>query len=132
MREGKQLDQQNTNAAVTQKVKLLEAAGYDKEFVKAALPQILGIGQYKKPADPQEVRRMLFQSRLNDFKFARMKPAEQAALIEQDLQLINGGSSAPANPMSAGMPGGQAAAAPAATKGVVRLDTKTGQILPYQ
>lgn len=132
MREGKQLDNENAGAAVTQKVKMLEAAGYDKEFVKAALPQILGIGQYKKPADPQEVRRMLFQARLSDFNFSRKKPDEQAKIIEQDLQLINGGG--PANPMAGGMPGSapQASAKPVSSKAPMIYDTKTGQMTPYQ
>lgn len=133
MREGKQLDRQNASAAVDNKMALLQKAGYDQEFIKSALPQILGIGQYKKPADPQEVRRMLFQARLSDFNFSRKKPAEQAAQIEQDLQLINGGQQS-ANPMATGLPGGQpqASAQPAANKTPMILDTKTGQMLPYQ
>lgn len=129
LKTGKELDQQNAGAAVTAKVDMLKKAGYDEGFIKEALPQILGIGQYKKPADPQEVRRMLFQARLSDFNFSRKSPQEQAKQIEQDLQLINGGSAAPANPMTAGLPGAQASAGQG--KPMI-YDTKTGQMLPYQ
>lgn len=132
MREGKQLDQQNAGATVTAKVDMLKKAGYDEGFIKGALPQILGIGQFKKPADPQEVRRMLFQARLNDFNFSRKSPQEQARQIEQDLQLINGGNETPSNPMSAGMPSAQSSAAPAGKKTPMIFDTQTGQMLPYQ
>lgn len=127
----KQLDSENSNSAVTQKVKLLESAGYDKEFIKAALPQILGVGQYKKPADPQEVRRMLHQARLNDFNYSRKSPQEQAKQIEQDLQLISGGGGGQSNPLTAGLPGAQASATPAKGSPMI-YDTKTGQMLPYQ
>jgi hypothetical protein len=131
---GKQLDVQNAGAALNNKVEVLKKAGYDEKFIKDALPQILGIGQYKKPADPQETRRMLFQARLSDFNFTRKTPQQQAAQIEQDMQLIGGGSgggSAPANPMSGGLPGGQASAAPASKTPMI-FDTKTGQMIPYQ
>lgn len=127
---GKQLDQQNAGAAVAKKMEMLKSAGYDEGFIKDALPQILGIGQYKKPADPQETRRMLFQARLSDFNFTRKTPQQQAAQIEQDMQLIGGGQGS-SNPMAGGMGGAQAKAAPA--KGAPMIfDTKTGQMVPYQ
>lgn len=130
--EGKRLDAENANKAVAGKVQMLKSAGYDEGFIKAALPQILGIGQYKKPADPQEVRRMLHQARLSDFNYTRKTQQQQAEQIEQDMQLINGGQQAPqqqpANPMAAGLPGGQAGGG-----GTPMIyDTKTGQMLPYQ
>jgi hypothetical protein len=132
---GKQLDVQNAGAALNNKVEVLKKAGYDEKFIKDALPQILGIGQYKKPADPQETRRMLFQARLSDFNFTRKTPQQQAAQIEQDMQLINGGPSAapaaPGNPMSGGLPGAQPSAAPASKTPMI-FDTKTGQMVPYQ
>lgn len=127
--KGKELDAQNANSAVASKVQMLKAAGYDEGFIKGALPQILGIGQFKKPADPQEVRRMLFQARLSDFNFSRKSPKEQAAQIEQDLQLINGGQQ-PANPLSGGLPGTKASTS--APKTPMIYDTKTGQMVPYQ
>lgn len=131
MREGKQLDAQNATSAVANKVQMLKAAGYDDGFIKAALPQILGVGQYKKPADPQEVRRMLHQARLNDFNYTRKNPQQQAAQIEQDMQLIAGDEQAQpqqASPLSAGLPGGQA---PSKSVPMV-FDTKTGKNVPYQ
>jgi hypothetical protein len=146
---GKQLDQANAGATLNSKIATLKANGYDEGFIKAALPQILGIGQYKKPADPQEVRRMLFQARMNsDFSFKGMSPQKQAALIDQDVNTINAGT----NPMSGGLPGGQTAGAPqqwppaqgwspqgqpqASAVPVSNVpmiyDTKTGQMVPYQ
>jgi hypothetical protein len=133
MREGKELDVQNAGATLNNKIEVLKKAGYDEKFIKEALPQILGIGQYKKPADPQETRRMLFQARLSDFNFTRKTPQQQAAQIEQDMQLIGGGSQgpAPSNPMASGLPGTQAQTSPG--KGTPMIfDTKTGQMMPYQ
>jgi hypothetical protein len=132
---GKQLDVKNAGAALDNKIATLKSAGYDENFIKAALPQILGIGQYKKPADPQEVRRMLHQARLADFNYTRKTPQQQSAQIDQDMQLINGGPSAapaaPGNPMSGGLPGAQPSAAPASKTPMI-YDTKTGQMVPYQ
>lgn len=131
---GKQLDVQNAGAALNNKVEVLKKAGYDEKFIKEALPQILGIGQYKKPADPQETRRMLFQARLSDFNFTRKTPQQQAAQIEQDMQLIGGSpqgatpAAASGNPMASGLPGSQAPA----SKTPMIFDTKTGQMIPYQ
>lgn len=132
LKTGKQLDVQSAGAALNNKVEVLKKAGYDEKFIKDALPQILGIGQYKKPADPQETRRMLFQARLSDFNFTRKTPQQQAAQIEQDMQLIGGApGAAPSNPMSGGMPGAQPSAAPASKTPMI-FDTKTGQMVPYQ
>lgn len=75
---------------------------------------------------------MLFQARLSDFNFTRKTPAQQAAQIEQDMQLIGGGQGqAPSNPMAGGLPGTQAQTS--AGKGTPMIfDTKTGQMIPYQ
>jgi hypothetical protein len=116
---GKQLDQQNEGAAITKKMAMLKSAGYDEKFIKDALPQILGIGQYKKPADPQEVRRMLHQARLADFNYTRKTPQQQAAQIEQDMQLIGGGQ----NPMAGGLPGAQGSPRP--SSGAVNYGAKS-------
>lgn len=85
---------------------------------------------YKKGASPEEVRRMLHQKRLGDFSYARMKPEEQAAIIDQDVQTISGGKSQ-GNPMSGGI--GLPAAEGAPAKGTPMVyDSKTGQMVPYK
>lgn len=123
---GKQMDSANKTAAVDAKVAALKKAGYSDAFINDALPAMLGIGEYKKAAAPEEVRRMLHQARLSsDYNYARKSPQEQAAVIEQDMQLINGQQQR-RNPMAVGMQ----SHAPAG-RGPMILDTQTGQLVPY-
>lgn len=123
---GKQMDSANKTAAVDAKVAALKKAGYSDAFINEALPAMLGIGEYKKAAAPEEVRRMLHQARLSsDYNYARKSPQEQAAVIEQDMQLINGPQQR-RNPMA----GGMQSQAPAG-RGPMILDTQTGQLVPY-
>lgn len=128
---GKQIDQANKTAAVDAKANALRKAGYSDDFVKQAMPQLLGLGDYKKAAPPEEVRRMLHQARLSDFNYSRKTPEEQAKVIDQDVQLING---AGANPLSGGLPTpGRKPQASPAPKGVPMIyDSVTGEMKPYK
>lgn len=84
---------------------------------------------YKKGASPEEVRRMLHQKRLSGLSYARMKPEEQAKIIDQDVQTISGGKGG--NPMSGGIALPTAEGAPA--KGAPMIyDSQTGQMVPYK
>lgn len=130
---GKQMEAANKTAAVDAKVAALKKAGYPDAFINEALPAMLGIGEYKKAAAPEEVRRMLHQARLSaDYNYSRKTPQEQAAIIEQDMQLINGPAQERRNPMSGGIPAQQGGARPAPGRGPMILDTQTGQMVPYQ
>lgn len=124
-----QLKDAQANRTANAKVAALKAAGYDDAFIKQNMPAILGIGEFKKPAAPEEVRRMLHQARLSDFQYQRKSPAEQAAVIDQDMKLIQGGAQQQRNPLSSGItpPAGR----PAGNAPMI-LDTKTGQMVPYQ
>ena len=126
---GKQLDQAGKTAAVDAKANALRKAGYSDEFVKQAMPQLLGLGDYKKAAPPEEVRRMLHQEHLKDFTYQRKSPEEQAAIIEKDVQLING---TVGNPMAKGIPAKGGAEKPAAGGAPMIYDTQTGQMVPYK
>jgi hypothetical protein len=126
---GKQIDAANKTAAVDAKANALRKAGYSDDFVKQAMPQLLGLGDYKKAAPPEEVRRMLHQARLSDFNYTRKTPEEQAAIINQDLQLINGAGS---NPMASGIPSQGQQKAPAGGGQPMIFDRKTGQMIPYK
>lgn len=126
---GKQLDQAGKTAAVDAKANALRKAGYSDDFVKQAMPQLLGLGDYKKAAPPEEVRRMLHQARLSDFNYTRKTPEEQAAIINQDLSLINGAGS---NPMSSGIPSQGQQKAPAGGGAPMIYDRKTGEMIPYK
>lgn len=129
----KQMDAANKTAAVDAKVAALKKAGYPDAFINEALPAMLGIGEYKKAAAPEEVSRMLHQARLSaDYNYSRKTPQEQAAIIEQDMQLINGPAQERRNPMSGGIPAQQGGARPAPGRGPTILDTRTGQLVPYQ
>ena len=128
----RQMDAANKTAAVDAKVAALKKAGYPDAFINEALPAMLGIGEYKKAAAPEEVRRMLHQARLSaDYNYSRKTPQEQAAIIEQDMQLINGPAQERRNPMSGGIPAQQGGARPAPGRGPVILDTATGKMVPY-
>jgi hypothetical protein len=119
--------------------KQLEGENKQKELETRATAGLL----YKKGASPQEAHRMLVQSMAGKFvDYAgkpTMSPGEMSAIATQMVEETYG-KGALANPMANGLPGTQTtqapgvapAARPAAApgKGVVRLDTKTGQVLP--
>lgn len=111
------------------KVGALKNAGYSDEFIRDALPQILGVGQYKRATSPEEARRLAFSDRMkNDMRFARLPPEKQREIIEQDMALIAGGikpTQAPAAPA----PQPQAAAPNPSARGLPVLDTKTGKVI---
>lgn len=127
---GKQMDAANKTAAVDSKVAALKRAGYTDAFINDALPAMLGIGEYKKAAAPEEVRRMLHQARLSaDYNYSRKTPQEQAAIIEQDMQLINGSQPQQrSNPLSGGISG--QGARPTGSVPMI-YDTTTGKTVPY-
>lgn len=126
---GKQLDQAGKTAEVEAKANALRKAGYSDDFVRQSMPQLLGLGDYKKAAPPEEVRRMLHQARLSDFNYTRKTPQEQEAIINQDIQLINGAGS---NPMASGIPSQGQQKAPAGGGQPMIFDRKTGQMIPYK
>lgn len=114
---------QETNA----KVDFLRSSGYSEDFIREALPGILGMGDYKKRTSPDEARRLAFSDRMkSDPTFVRKSSTEQQAILDQDMKLILGGvnpQSAP-NPAAGGLP--EQGAKP---KGVPVFDTKTGTII---
>lgn len=130
---GKQIDQAGKTAAVEAKANALRKAGYSDEFVKQAMPQLLGLGDYKKAAPPEEVRRMLHQEHLKDFNYTRKTPEEQAAIIDKDVQLINGTGASARNPMSKGLlPESEVAPKAGASGAPMIYDRQTGKMVPYR
>lgn len=115
--------------------KNMDAANKQAELM---LKQEAGL-QYKKGASPEEAHRMLVQAmitKLVDYQGRPTLTPEQISARATELVEATYGkgalSGAKANPMSGGLPGAQPAAKPAAaTKGAVRLDMKTGQVVPY-
>lgn len=127
-----QLDAQNQRNKVQNeldaKFGALKQAGYSDEFIKNALPEILGVGTYKKATSPEEAKRLAFSDRMkNDPSFGRKPPEKQQELIEQDMALIYGGLK-PSNTPSADKPASSATPSPAA-RGLPVLDTKTGKVI---
>lgn len=125
-------------AKVNSRIQLLKDNGYTTEEIKPLLPSIIGAASdYKKGATPEESRRMVFQERLKDPIFARKKPEEQQAILDQDMALIGAGAkpaaaaAAPAkgqstpNPFDGGS--GAAPAAKPAARGIPVYDSKTGK-----
>lgn len=123
------IDSQNQRNKVQQeldaKVGALQKAGYSEDFIKNALPDILGVNQYKKTTSPEEAKRLAFSDRMkNDMSFGSKTAEQQRQIIEQDMNLIYGGmkpTDAPANP--------KPATPNPAAKGLPVLDKKTGQII---
>lgn len=114
-----------TKQEANAKVDFLRGAGYSEEFIRDAMPGILGIGDYKKRTAPEEVRRMLLQERLKDvYGFGKKTPEEQKAIIDNDVKLVMGGATSAASPAAGGLPaqGGK-------PSGVPVFDTKTGTIV---
>lgn len=126
-----QIDSQNQRNKVQQeldaKVGALQKAGYSEEFIKNALPDILGVNQYKKTTSPEEAKRLAMSDRMkSDPSFARKSPEQQRQIIEQDMSLIYGGVK-PTNTPSADKPA--ASATPPAARGLPVLDQKTGKVI---
>lgn len=132
-------NQQNKVAnELAAKTDALRSAGYSDDFIREALPEIIGVGQYKKATSPEEAKRLAFSDRMkNDPGFTRKNPDQQREIIEQDMKLIYGGltpSTAPGGgsaPASSPAPasGAAPAAANPAARGLPVLDTKTGKVV---
>jgi hypothetical protein len=119
---------QKVQEEVNAKVGVLRRAGYSDQFINEALPSILGLGEYKKGASPEEARRMIYQERIKDtYGFARKSPEEQKAMIERDMEIIYGKPST-ATPAAGGLPQ-QPSATPQRGRGVPVYDPATGQIV---
>jgi hypothetical protein len=110
------------------KIEALRAAGKSEEFINEAMPQILGLGEYKKATSPEEARRLAHSDRMkNDMAYSRKTPGEQRKILDQDMALIFGGltpseapsSSAPTTPKEGEKQGNMRP----------MLDTKTGRVV---
>lgn len=119
------LDAKNQRNRVQQeleaKVGALSKAGYSQEFITNALPDILGINQYKKTTSPEEAKRLAFSDRMkNDPSFARKPADQQRQIIEQDMSLIYAG----AQPSAVAPAGNQQAAQSPAAGGLPQIPPK--------
>ncbi len=128
---GKQMDAANKKATVDTKAEALRRAGYSEEFINQNMPSLLGLGEFKKAATPAETRRMIHMERMKDFTYSRKPKEEQAAILERDMDIINGGAPQ-ANPMSGGMSPQPQQQRPATGGAPMIYDSKTGQMVPYQ
>lgn len=114
---------------INAKVNALKGAGYSDAFINEALPGIVGIGDYKKKTSPEEAKRLALSDRMkSDPTFSRKTPAQQQAIIDQDMKLIYGGVSPTGGnaPSGAGLP---TQAAPSPKKGVPVWDNKEKKMI---
>jgi len=116
------------------KVDALRAGGYSDDFIRDSLPEIIGMGSYKKATSPEEARRLAFADRMkNDPTFASLDVDKQREAIDGDMNLIYGGVKPTSAANSKGKSG--TAANPfkggdnPAKKGMPYLDTKTGKVV---
>lgn len=83
------------DAKANAKIRKLREFGYSEDFIRDAMPAILGIGQYKKKASPDEVARMLHQDLVKsdpwiDGKgYSSMTPSEQKAVIRDQMKMLS-------------------------------------------
>lgn len=125
---GKQMDAATKTDQFNRKVEALKTAGYSPEWINQNMPAIMGIGEFKKPADPTEVRRMFHQARIqSDYSYGRKTQAEQSAILDNDMKLIYGDQPQKKNAMSGGL--GAPAVKPG--QGPMILDMKSGTVSPY-
>ena len=130
----KQLDAANVGAKerrqLNSKIEALRGAGYSQDFINGALPSLLGIGDYRKGASPEEARRLAHSDRMkNDRKYAKMGTEEQRSIIDKDMLIIYAGGK-PTSTTGAGAPATPAATGmPKAGKGIPVFDTKTNTII---
>lgn len=118
-------------AQVGAKVDALRAAGVSDDFIKDALPGILGANQYKRSTSPEEARRLAHSDLMKNMPgYANKSPEDQQKILDKTMSIISAGG----KPSQAGVPDGAAPAAkdappPAASpKGVYVRDKKTGEI----
>lgn len=118
-------------AQVGAKVDALRAAGVSDDFIKDALPGILGANQYKRSTSPEEARRLAHSDLMKNMPgYANKSPEDQQKILDKTMSIISAGG----KPSQAGVPDGAAPAAkdappPAASpRGVYVRDKKTGEI----
>ena len=129
----KQLEAANASDKVKRevgaKVQALRSAGYSEEFINGVLPEIVGVGSYKRATSPEEARRLAHSDRMkNDPMYARKSPEDQRKILDQDMSLVYSGvkpsTAAPSSPAAGGLP-----AQDQPKKGVPVYDTQTGKII---
>lgn len=82
-------------AKANAKIRKLREFGYSEDFIRETMPAILGIGQYKKKASPDEVARMLHQDLVKsdpwiDGKgYSSMTPTEQKKVIRDQMKMLS-------------------------------------------
>lgn len=118
-------------AQVGAKVDALRAAGVSDDFIKEALPGILGAGQYKRATSPEEARRLAHSDLMKNMPgYANKSAEDQQKILDKTMSIISAGG----KPSQTGVPDGATAPAkdaapPAASpKGVYVRDKKTGEI----
>lgn len=77
-------------AKVQAKIDMLKENGMSPESIKELLPHMVGGDGYKKSTAPEEARRLLLTERVKDPMFSRKTPAEQKAIIDQDMATVYG------------------------------------------
>jgi len=119
-------------AKIDAKTEAFRKAGFSEDFIKDALPDIIGVGEYKKRTSPEETKRLLMTERLKDPIFAGKSMDQRRAIIAEDMQLIqeHGGAAASSakSPASSGIGAASSPKAPSG-KGRPFLDTKTGAVV---
>jgi hypothetical protein len=119
-----QLQQKQGQQQIDAKIGALKSAGYSDSFIKDALPDILGVNQYKKSTSPEEAKRLAFSDRMKNDPMFRMKPPDQQrSIIQQDMGLIYGGLKPSAYGLTGEQPAPSVSTQPAVAAGAAAATT---------
>ena len=83
------------DAKANAKIRKLREFGYSEDFIRDTMPAILGIGQYKKKASPDEVARMLHgdlvdtDPYINGKAYSSMTQSEQKKIIRDQMKMLS-------------------------------------------
>ncbi|SEH89944.1 hypothetical protein [Paraburkholderia hospita] len=112
---------------ISAKAEALQAAGYSQDFIRNALPSLLGAGEYKRATSPEEAKRLMFSERMkSDPTFASMEPSKQREVIDGDMNLVYGGKEGNQTGKASNPFAGGVGAAPGQRP---MYDTKTGKVV---
>ena len=85
---------QRVQREVGAKVQVLRGASYSDEFINGVLPELLGVGNYKKAMPPEDAKlKIRGELMANDRDFQKMTEAQRQAQVNEVMKFIYSGTS---------------------------------------
>lgn len=87
---------QRVQREVGAKVDLLRSAGRSEQFINEVLPELLGVGSYKKALSPEDAKlKIRGELMANDRDFQRMTEAQRQTQVNEVMKFVYGGTATP-------------------------------------